>query len=316
MDIMKVSIIGAGGVGGYIGAKLALAGQDVTFVARGENYHQIKAEGLKIKSIHGDFHLKELSVIEDISEIPESDLIIICVKAWQVRNIAIDLKKIIRKNAVLLPLQNGLLITDEIISVFDKEQILAGLCRIISMLEEPGVINHTGLIPEIIFGELNNNVSDRVLRVNEMFINAKISSRIATNIQVELWRKFIETCIGGMFVVTGKTLGELLEMKESRRLLINLLKEIFAVSEAMGVQHEDGSLEEMIDLFQTFPHNTTFSITRDICKGRPSEIEYQNGLVVRLGKELGISTPMNKYIYQSILPLENIARKKMKGEIL
>ena len=306
---MKITVIGVGGVGGYFGGKLAMAGQDVTFVARGNNYHQIKAKGLKVKSIYGDFQVENVKLLNSVSDMGETDLVIIGVKAWQIRNIARELKKVIQKNTIVLPLQNGVLISEELFSELDSTHILGGLCRIISELEMPGVIKHTGLNPEIIFGEFDNIVSDRVLEVNEVFRLSGISSVIAENIHAEIWKKFIETCISGLLVVTDSSLGSVLELKESREMMQKMLLEIYQVSQAAGVELEENCVDKMMSFFGTFPYNTTFSLTRDVREGRPSEIEYQCGLVVKLGEEFGISTPINKFVYQSILPREMNARK-------
>jgi 2-dehydropantoate 2-reductase len=306
---MKITVIGAGGVGGYFGGKLAMAGQDVTFIVRGENYNQIKNRGLTVKSIAGDFHIENVKIKQKIAECTESDLVIIGVKSWQIKQIAKELKNSIKTNTIILPLQNGVLITEELLAELDSGHILGGLCRIISELESPGVIRHTGLNPEITFGELNNVVSDRVLEVKELFNTAGISSVIADDIQAEIWKKFIETCVSGLLVVTDSSLGSVLEEKESRDMMKKLLLEIYSVSQAAGINLKEDCIDKMMSFFTTFPYDTTFSLTRDVREGRPSEIEYQCGLVVKLGEEFGISTPINKFVYQSILPRENSARK-------
>ncbi len=306
---MRITVIGAGGVGGYFGGKLANAGQDVIFVARGMNYNTMKSNGLMIKSIYGDFHVKNIQVVEHLSETGESDLVILGVKAWQVKNIARELKNVIQKHTMVLPLQNGVLISEELLSELDSSHVLGGLCRIISEMEKPGVIKHSGVNPEIIFGELDNTLSDRILKTHEIFRSSGILSVIAENIQVEIWKKFIETCVSGLLVVTNSSLGSVLEVKESRDMMQKMLMEIYHISQAAGVPLEENCVDKMMAFFDTFPYNTTFSLTRDVREGRPSEIENQCGLVVKLGEEFGISTPVNKFIYQSILPREINARK-------
>jgi 2-dehydropantoate 2-reductase len=306
---MKITIVGVGGVGGYFGGKLAWAGHDVTFVARGKNYKEIKSKGLKIKSINGDFHVKNVQVVEQLSEIGETDLLILGVKAWQVKSIAKELKKRIQKDTIILPLQNGVLISEELLTEIDSSHVLGGLCRILSELEAPGVIKHSGVKPEIIFGELDNTVSERVVKLHELFNSAEISSVIAENIHSEIWRKFIETCVSGVLVVTDSSLGSVLEVKESRDMMRKMLQEIYTVSQAAGVVLEENCVDKMMTFFSTFPYDTTFSLTRDVRAGRPSEIDFQCGLVAKLGEEFGISTPINKFIYQSIIPKDLQARK-------
>ena len=154
---MKVAIIGTGGVGGYFGAKLVKAGFDVTFLARGEHLRAIISKGLTVKSILGDFKVEDLKVTDKITEIDQPDLLIIGVKAWQIKEIRDDIKNILHQNSMILPLQNGVLATEELSEKIDKRNILSGLCRIISKIESPGVINHFGISPAIIFGELDKS---------------------------------------------------------------------------------------------------------------------------------------------------------------
>jgi len=159
---MKILIVGAGGVGGYFGGKLVQAGLNVTFLVRGKYFETIKQNGLQVKSINGDFKVYP-EVINDVKSLNESpDLIVLGVKSWQVVGVAEQLKPIIGKNTVVLPLQNGADNVDKLLSVLPKENVLAGLCRIVSKVESPGIINHFAYEPEIIFGEKNNTKTERV----------------------------------------------------------------------------------------------------------------------------------------------------------
>ncbi len=159
---MKIAIIGTGGVGGYFGGKLAKAGYDVTFLARGEHLSAIQQKGLTVKSILGDFTIDPVKVTDRIDTIGLTDLVILGVKAWQVRDISKELLTIIKKDTTVLPLQNGVMAADELMENIRNENIIGGLCRIISKIEAPGVINHFGLEPSILFGELDNTVTERI----------------------------------------------------------------------------------------------------------------------------------------------------------
>ena len=153
-DQMKIAIIGSGGVGGYFGAKLAKAGFDVTFVARGEQLKAMLAKGMTVKSILGDFKVENLKATDKITEIANPDLIILGVKAWQIKEIRDDLNRILHKDTIILPLQNGVLAAQELSEKIDKQNILGGLCRIFCKVESPGVINHSAVTPTIVFGEM------------------------------------------------------------------------------------------------------------------------------------------------------------------
>ena len=305
---MKIAIIGTGGVGGYFGGKMAKAGFDVSFLARGEHYQAIKANGLTIKSTVGDFHIHPVKVSDRIEEIGTSDLIIIAVKAWQTREISAELKSIVNENSTILPLQNGVLAFEELKEHFPEKNIINGLCRIFSKIESPGVISHFGITPTIVFSENDNSKTPRIHRIKEVFDKSGMDSIISDDISSDVWKKFIPICVSGLLAVTKTTYGELRELKETRQMMIELLKEICSLSQKIGIQIEPGYLEKSISFIDSFPYDSTSSLTRDVLEGKPSEIEYQNGTVVRLGQKYGIDTPINRFVYNCILPMEMKAR--------
>jgi 2-dehydropantoate 2-reductase len=307
---MKIAIIGTGGVGGYFGGKLARAVNDVTFLARGEHLKTIRQNGLTIKSIQGDFKVDSVKATDSIKTIGLVDLAIIAVKAWQIKDIAKDLTDILKEDTTILPLQNGVSATDELKEQIKLGNIIGGLCRIMSKIDAPGVINHFGIEPTIVFGELDNSKTKRVYEIKSLFDNAGINSRISEDITADLWKKFIPICVSGLLAVTKTTYGELRELKETRQLMIELLNEIFRLSQKTGIQIESDFLEKTIAFTDAFPYNATSSLTRDVWEGKPSEIEYQNGTVVKLAQKYGIDAPVNRFVYNCILPMEIKARKR------
>ncbi len=305
---MKIAIIGTGGVGGYFGAKLAKAGFDVSFLARGEQLAAIRKNGLTIKSINGDFQAANLKATDKIREIGSSDLIILGIKAWQIREVRNELASIVSSGTSIIPLQNGVLAADELKETIDQSNILGGLCRIMSKIESPGVIRHSGITPAIIFGELDKSVTDRTQTIKKLFDDAGFGSKVSTDIDSELWKKFIAICVSGLLAVTKTTYGELRELKETRQLMIGLMKEIYTLSQRIGIQIESDFVEKSASAIDTFPYDATSSLTRDVWEGKPSEIHYQNGTVVRLGEKYGVDTPINRFVYHCILPMEGKAR--------
>ncbi len=305
---MKIAIIGTGGVGGYFGGKLAQAGNDVTFIARGEHLKAIRNSGLTVKSILGDFKIENVKATDKITDLDKPDLIILGVKAWQIKEIRTDIKTIMQPNTLVLPLQNGIMAADELSEKIDKKNILGGLCRIISKIESPGVIKHLGVKPTIVFGELDKSKTERISEIHKLFTAAGIESKISGDIEADLWRKFIAICVSGLLAVSHTTYGELRELKETRKMMIDLLSEIYLLSQKIGVKIEPDFLEKTISFIDTFPYKTTSSLTRDVWEGKPSEIEYQNGTVVKLGIKHGVETPVNSFVYNCILPQEIKAR--------
>ena len=208
-DQMKIAIIGSGGVGGYFGAKLVKAGFDVTFLARGEQLKAMSGKGLTIKSILGDFSIGNLKATDRISEIVDPGLIIIGVKAWQIKEIREDLNRILHPDTIILPLQNGVLAAAELSEKIDRQKILGGLCRIFCKIESPGVIYHSAVTPAIFFGELDKSKTERLLTVQKILKTAEIASIISDDIEADLWKKFISICTSGLLAVTKTTYGEI-----------------------------------------------------------------------------------------------------------
>jgi 2-dehydropantoate 2-reductase len=306
---MKIAIIGSGGVGGYFGGKLANAGYDVTFLARGEHLAAIRKNGLSVKSILGDFHVGNVSATDSIQEIGMTDLVIFATKAWQIKELSPALKSIVHKNTSILPLQNGVLASGELKQYFESSQILGGMCRIISKIEAPGLINHFGVTPTIVFGELDKSINERTYGIKEIFDKAGINAQISSDIEADLWKKFISICVSGLLAITKTTYGELREMQETRQMMIDLLHEIYLLSQKIGIHLEADYLSKTISYIDAFPFDSSSSLARDVWAGKPSEIEYQNGTVVKLASQYGVDVPVNKFVYHCILPMEKKARK-------
>ncbi len=308
---MKIAIIGTGGIGGYFGGKLAKAGYDVTFLARGKQLAALKENGLSVKSINGDFHVERVNATDSIEKIGKCDLVILCLKAWQVKDIGSELKSILHENSIILPLQNGVQTADELQTEIDPKHIIGGLCRIISKIESPGVINHFGINPIIVFGELDNSISERVTKLKEVFDKASINAKVTDDIQSELWKKFIGICVSGLLAITKTNYGELRELSETRRMMVDLLTEIFLLSQKVGVKIECDFVDKSVAAIDALPYDTTSSLTRDVWEGKPSEIEYQNGAVVRIAAKYNVYVPVNRFVYSCILPMERKARQKL-----
>jgi len=306
---MKVAIIGTGGIGGYFGGKIAKAGFDVTFLARGEHLKALKEKGLAIKSILGDFHVDSVQATDDIKNIGESDLIILCTKAWLLKELAKELKSILKEDSVILPLQNGVVAVEDLETEIDRKYIIGGLCRIISKIESPGVINHLGITPSIVFGELDNSKTERIERIKELFDKSDINSKISNDIIADLWKKYISICVSGLLAVTKTSYGELRDLPQTRQMMVDLLVEIYQLSQKMGIRIESDYVGKSVAAIDTLPYDTTSSLTRDVWEGKPSEIEYQNGTVVRLAEKYKVEVPINRFVYNCILPMELKARK-------
>ena len=310
---MKFAIFGAGAVGGYFGGRLAQAGNDVTFIARGKHLEAIKANGLLVQSLHGDFAVIPAKATDQPDAIGTVDVVLCCVKSWQVSEIGESLRYLVGENTVVIPLQNGVEAHLELSRILDKGRILPGVCRLISMIDAPGCIRHAGADPYITFGEMDGRLSRRAQAVARIFTDAKgLTVDVSRDIFAELWKKFMLIASwSGVGAVTRAPIGIFRSLPGSRAMLLGSIREIFKVAHANGVALEEKALEAIAGFIDKLPPDGTASMQRDIMAGRPSELNEQNGAVVRLGQKGGVATPINQFIYSSLLPLERKARGEM-----
>jgi len=305
---MKIAVIGAGGVGGYFGGRLAAAGNDVIFVARGAHLRAIREAGLTVKSILGDFLVAGAKVTDEIGAIGRVDLVLLGVKAWQVKGVARELGPVADEGTIVLPLQNGLTAAPEVADALGPDRVVGGLCRILSRIESPGVILHSGLEPFVALGELDGRRTDRCLAIRDLLTKAGIAVLLADDIRAELWKKFMAMCAGGVPALARTTWGPVREGKETRAMMAGLLAEIYAIASRQRILNDPGVVEATMALIDSFPYDSRSSLARDVMEGRPSEIEALNGTAVRLADETGIDAPINRFVYGCILPMERVAR--------
>ncbi len=306
---MKIAIIGTGGVGGYFGARLAQARNKVSFVARGEHGRAINKNGLRLLSPKGNFVLKDVHVVSSISELKDIELVLLGVKAWQVKDVAAQLKEVISENTMVIPLQNGVMAADELLDALPKQNVLGGLCNIFSKIKEPGIIEHMSSEPHIIFGELDNSLSERAKKASSIFNEAGIENKLSDYIQGEIWKKFMLICLGGLGALTRANYGVLCQSPELTEMMKKMLHEMYAVARAEGINLPENTKEKTLDKTMRFAPTANSSMARDIWACRPSELEYQNGSVVKLAHKHSIEVPVNHFIYYTLLPQEQEARK-------
>lgn len=311
---MRIAVFGAGGVGGYFGGRLAQAGEDVVFIARGEHLKSLQSDGLSVESIEGDFSIDQVSATDNPSEVGHVDIILVGVKAWQVSEAAEAMKPMVGPQTFVLPLQNGVDAPDQLAAVLGEKHVLGGLCRILSAVASPGRIRHMGILPFVAFGELDKSRSDRVDTLLETFKKAEgIQSEVSSDITVDIWQKFVLiSAFSGVCAVARAPIGVVRAQSETRAMLTQTMEEIRTVAAAKDIKLPPDTIEITMQFFDGLPYEGTASMQRDIAEGHPSELEAQNGAVVRMGRELGIDTPTNTFIYSSLLPSELRARGKLE----
>jgi 2-dehydropantoate 2-reductase len=304
---MRIAVFGTGGVGGYFGGRLARAGEDVTFIARGEHLQAIKTTGLRVDSSEGDFVIYPTRATDDVTEVGEVDLLILGVKAWQVPEAARAVRPFVGPNTTVLPLQNGVEAVPQLVDELGPENVIGGLCRIVSFVVEPGHIRHAGFTPSIVIGELDNQRTDRIVNIEQVFKRAGLAITIAADIQVALWTKFLFIAsFSGVGAMANAPAAKIRNDPKWRTKMLNAMEEIYALAHARGIKLPPDSINTVMAAVDALPGDATSSMQRDIAAGKPSELEAQNGAVVRMARESGIDVPTHTLIYQTLKPLEKL----------
>jgi 2-dehydropantoate 2-reductase len=310
---VKVTVFGTGAVGTYFGGRLAEAGEDVAFVARGETLRAIRERGLRVTSTEGDFVIQPAHASDTPAELGFADVVLLGVKTWQVADAARAMAPLLGPDTFVVPLQNGVEAPAQLAPVLGPERVLGGLCRILAWVAAPGEIRHEGVEPYIGLGELAGGLSPRVERLQQAFARCRgVTAEALEDVRAELWRKFLFIAsVSGLGAVTRAPIGVLRTRPETRELLERAMREVLAVARAHGVALPDDAVEETLAFTDTVPAEGTASMQRDIIAGRPSELEAQSGAVVRLGREKGVATPVHDFLYRSLVPLELRARGEL-----
>jgi len=306
---VRIAVFGTGGVGGYFGGRLAEAGEDVIFIARGEHLRAIKEKGLKVDSRDGDFVIYPAAATDIVSDVGVVDLVIVGVKAWQVPDAARAMKPLVGSDTTVLPLQNGVDAVSQLIETLGSDRVVGGLCRIVSFVVEPGHIRHAGSTPSVIIGELDNRQTRRIATIEQLFKRAGVVITIATDIQVALWTKLLFiAAFSGVGAIANAPAGVLRTDPQRRTQMLSAMQEIYALARARGINLPSDSVDTVMAAVDALSEDATSSMQRDIAAGKPSELESQNGVVVRMAHEAGIEVPTNALIYHTLRPLEEKAR--------
>jgi len=303
---MRITVFGTGGVGGYFGGRLARAGEDVTFIARGEHLRAIRTTGLRVDSRDSDFVIYPARATDDVSEVGETDLVILGVKAWQAPEAARAIKPIVGANTTVLPLQNGVEAVPQLVDELGRDNVVGGLCRIVSFVVEPGHIRHAGFTPSIIIGELDNQRTDRIVNIEQVFKRAGLEITIAADIQVALWMKFLFIAsFSGVGAMANAPAGVIRSDPNWRTQILKAMEEIYTLAHARRINLPPDSIGTVMRAVDALPEDATSSMQRDIAAGKPSELEAQNGAVVRMAHEIGVDVPTHTLIYETLKPLED-----------
>lgn len=294
---MRIAIMGAGGVGGYLAARLAAARQEVAVIARGAHLAAVQAQGLKLTSALGDVTVRPAAASDDPAEIGPVDLVAFAVKLYDTEAAAAATRPLIGPGTGVVTFQNGVDSTGVLIRTLGREHVLGGVAQIAAVIAEPGLIRHTGTMARFAFGELDRRPSPRVEETVAALQQAGVQHAVSPDIERDIWRKMIFlSSFSGVTALMRLPIGPIRADPETRALLEACLAEAIAVGRARGVELDEDALGSARAFLGTLPDGMRSSMLEDLERGRRLELPWLSGAIVRMGRELGVPTPSHELI--------------------
>ncbi len=304
---MRIAAMAAGAVGGYFGARMAAAGHDVFFIARGANLAAIKANGLKIESVHGDVHLPKPNVTDNPAEVGAVDIVLFAVKLWDTEKAAELARPLVGPNTRVITLQNGIDSVERIVPILGAEQTIGGAAYIATVIAAPGVIKQTSSFAKMRFGRADKRADEKLQAFADAGKAAKIDIGISADIERERWEKFaFLTAMAGSTSALRSPIGPIAADPELRGFFRSLMEEAAAIAKAKGVALDPAYIEGRMDFVQhTVEPGMKASMAHDLERGNRLELDWLNGKVRELGREYGVPTPASDTVY-TVLKLHRL----------
>jgi 2-dehydropantoate 2-reductase len=302
---MDIGVVGAGGVGGFFGGLLAKAGNRVTFLARGRHLEAIRRDGLRVKHHQGEFTVP-VAATDDPQEMGSVELVLFTVKSYDTESAIPAVRSVLKGNTSVLTLQNGVESHQVLGRTLGQGRVLPGAAYIESRIESPGVIQQTGDVVRIVLGEIDGTRSSRVLTLQKNIEGAGVSCEVSDDVLRALWTKFLFIAsVAGLTSACRARLGVLLANPEYRELLLASMREVEAVGRAHGIKLAHDVVQRTMAYVEGAVKDIKASMHIDLERGRRLELEALNGAVVRLGGEVRVETPVNRFFYLALKPHVN-----------
>src|SRR5262245_49035353 len=302
---MRIAIVGSGGVGGYFGGRLAEAGADVAFLARGAHLDAMRARGLRISSPDGDVHLPQVQSAGDTRDIGPVDVVFFSVKLYDTAAALASLSPLIGADTIVIPLQNGVDSVAMIERAVGRHSTGGGTCYVSAVVAEPGVIRHTAM-DHLIFGELDGTRSPRLEALRQACSPARFRATLSDNVHADIWAKFVRLSVmSGMTTVTRSPLGVVCSDPALFAMLKDAVGEALAVARAKGIPAQSTTIEGVAKAFAELPPQTRSSMLEDLERGRRLELPWLSGAIVRIGEEVSVPTPIHRFIATVLRPHVN-----------
>jgi len=306
---LKIAIVGAGGIGGFIGGALSKSGKDVWVLARGNHLEAIRNRGLTVESVLLGKFQANVKAADKPSDVGPVDLVLFCVKSYDTDSVLNDIGPLIGKDTAILSFQNGVDNEDKIAKTLGKARVLAGAIAVESFIAEPGLIKQTAGPLMIALGEMNGEVTERSKRINSALVEAGLKCEVSNRIQEVLWEKFLFiSAAGGVCSVARVPIGEVLAFDQTRTLFVDVMKEVEAVARAKGINIRSDIIERTLGTSERTNKSMKPSMLRDLERGKRLEVDALNGAVSEFGHQLGVPTPTNDFIY-AVLKIHDLKAK-------
>lgn len=295
---MRIAAMAAGAVGGYFGARMAAAGHDVSFIARGALLDAIRNNGLKVESTKGDLHLKDVRATSDPNEVGPVDIVLFAVKLWDTEKAAEFARPLVGPDTRVITLQNGVDSVERMTPILGTDRVIGGSAYIASVMREPGVVSHTSTFARLVCGRIDGKPDDTVNAFGKAAEAAGIDITVSPAMQVERWQKFTFLVgLSGATAAMRATLGPILDDPQTRAFLHNLMREVVAVGRAKGVALAPDYADDRMAFAATGPRTMKASLAHDLDRGNRLEVDWLAGRVAALGREVGVPTPANDAVY-------------------
>ena len=306
---MRIAAMAAGAVGGYFGGRMAAAGHDVFFIARGANLAAMKADGLKIESVHGDLHLAKPNVTDDPKNVGPVDIVLFAVKLWDTEEAAKLMKPMVAPNTRVITVQNGVDSMERLSTILPPDCVNGGAAYIATVIGSPGVIKHTSHFAKLRYGRADKKPDAVLQAFTDAGKAAKLDMDISADINVEIWEKFIFlTAMAGATGSMRSPIGAIRSDPELRGFFRALMEEAYAVGRAKGVALAPDFVEGRMKFLETIEPGMKASMAHDLERGNRIELDWLAGKVRALGRALNIPTPASDTVY-TVLKLHRMGRR-------
>ena len=300
---MRIAVVGAGGVGGGFGAALAKAGADVTFIARGAHLAAMKSQGLKIQGGRGETHLVPTQATDNPADVGVVDIVLFCVKLWDVESAGQHIKPLVGPNTAVIPLQNGIDAAERLTPILGSNAVMGGVAQISASITAPGVIQQVGTFMRMIFGELDGKRSKRGEDLLALCLKAGFDATLSEQILTDLWMKFILLATNASITAaTRQPIGKLRDDPDIRPMFMAAYQETIDVGRAKGITLPANALDKVVEFNAHAPPTMKASMALDLDRGNRLELPWLGGKVVQLGRELGVPTPTHTTLYAMLKP--------------